>query len=174
MYDSDLYDEIDYEGDLSIDPNALDKEWLRQSSLMGKYCRLSVELRRQTDSAKETLDVVRAGLDREIRKHPEKYELEKVTDTSVGATILVQESYTEANGKYLQAKYEQEMVQNAVRAIEHKKDSLEALVRLLGMSYFSAPKSPLDINRDWERESTTKSFNRRIGEKLNKKRERTK
>jgi hypothetical protein len=141
---------INYEKDVSIDGEALDQEWLNQASLMMKYCRISAQAQMELDSAKEMLDVVKAGLDKAIRENPEKYDIAKVTEVVIANTIIVQGSYTEAYGRYLQVKYEADMAKSAVRAIEQRKDALENLVRLYGQQYFAGPKMPLNISREWE------------------------
>jgi len=153
---------MNYKQDTTIDPDALDKEWLQQSHLMMKYCKISARAQKDLDSAKEKLDVVRVSLDAAIRRNPEHYDLAKVTDVVVANTILLQSEYTEEFGLYLQAKYEADMAKGAVRALEHKKDALEYLVRLFGQNYFSGPKMPHEINREWEREEKQKKSNKLV------------
>lgn len=153
---------MNYEEDVTIDGQALDQEWLRQPQLMMKYCRHSAQAQKDLDAAKEKLDVVRVTLDKDIRSNPEKYELSKITDAVVANTIILQESYTEENGNYLQVKYEADMAKGAVRALEQKKDALEYLVKLFGMNYFSGPRMPLEINREWERQEVQKQSNAKI------------
>ena len=148
---------INYEKDIEIDGEALDKEWLGQAALMIKYCRISAQAQMDLDATKEMVDVVRSGLDKDIRLNMEKYDLTKITDVVVANTIILQESYTEAYGRYLQTKYEADMAKGAVRAIEQRKDALENLVRLYNGQYFAGPKVPLNINREWvEKEKETR------------------
>jgi hypothetical protein len=158
---------LNYKEDLDINPDALDLEWLRQSSLMMKYTKLAAKANREVDRAKEKLDVTKAGLDKAIRKDPQQYEIEKLTEGSVFAAIIVQGSYTEDNGLYLQAKYEADMAKGAVRALEHKKDSLEGLVKLYLSGYFSGPNVPKMLNRGWEQEEKQKSSDEKVASKFN-------
>lgn len=162
----------EYEEDVSIDGDALDQEWLNQPSLMMKYCRIVAEANKRVDETKEMLDVVRAGLDKDIRRHPEHYDVDKVTEAGISSIIIVQESYTEAMGEYLQVKYEAEMAKAAVRALEHKKDALENLVRLYGQNYFSGPSVPLQISREWVKEEKEKKANTGVSAHLNRHRQR--
>jgi len=157
---------VDYESDVTIDEDALDVEWLRQAMLMGRYGRLAVEARRVMDLTKERLDVVRAELDRDIRANPAKYGIEKVTEGVVQNTIILAEKvrtdeekkeiamiqpYQDAVRAFIDAKYESEMAQAAVRAVDQKKSALENLVRLHGQQYFAGPSVPRDLSREWER-----------------------
>lgn len=157
---------INYEKDIEIDGEALDKEWLRQAPLMMKYCRISAQARMELDAAKEMLDVVKAGLDKAIRENPEKYDIVKVTEVVISNTIIVQGSYTEAYGRYLQVKYEADMASGAVRAIEQRKDALENLVRLYNGQYFAGPKVPLNINREWVEEEKETRVNAGVAQRL--------
>lgn len=162
---------INYENDVSIDGNALDQEWLQQPSLMYKYCQMSAAANKRVDETKEMLDVVRAGLDKDIRRYPEKYEVEKITDKVVESLIIVQESYTEAMGEFLQVKYEADMAKSAVRALEHKKDSLENLVKLYGLQYYSVPNAPYNINREWVKEEKEKKVSSGISQRLRRRKD---
>lgn len=159
---------MNYEEDVLIDGRSLDLEWLDQPSLMMRYCKISAKAQMDLDAAKEMLDVVRSGLDKAIRTNPEHFELAKITDVVVANTVILQESYTEAYGKYLQLKYESDMAKGAVRAIEQRKDALENLVRLYGQQYFAGPSMPLAINREWEREEKQKQSDKKIVIRRNK------
>lgn len=154
---------MNYEQDISIDGNALDLEWLNQPRLMMRYCQISAKAQMSMDAAKETVDVVRAGLDKNIRENPEKFGIDgKITEAVILSTIIVQEAYTESYGMYLQAKYEADMAKGAVRAIEQRKDALENLVRLYGQQYFAGPKMPMDVNREWLRDEQQKQSNAKV------------
>lgn len=161
---------INYEQDVKIDGEALDIEWLAQPSLMMKYCQISAKAQMQMDAAKEMVDVVRSGLDKSIRENPEKYGIAKLTESVVLSTVIVQEQYTEAYGAYLKAKYEADMAKGAVRAIEHRKDALENLVRLFGQSYFAGPKMPRELNREWEQHELQKRSNAGVAAAMSRKR----
>lgn len=142
--------DLNYEQDINIDETALDLEWKMQPMLMMKYCTHMAHAKKALDLATEKLDVLRAKLDKEIRLNPEKYGLAKVTETALENTILLQPEYEEANKEYIEAKYEYEIAQAAVRAMDQKKSALENLVKLLGMSYFAGPTTPRDLSKEWE------------------------
>jgi len=143
--------DLNYEQDINIDETALDLEWKMQPMLMMRYCAHMAHAKKALDLASERLDVRKAKLDKEIRSNPEKYGLSKITETALGNTILLQPEYEEANKEYIEAKYEYEMVQAAVRAMDQKKSALENLVKLLGMSYFAGPTTPRDLSEEWEK-----------------------
>lgn len=157
---------MDYEKDIQIDSSALDCEWLEQAALMIKYTRHAAKVRMELDQSKQALDIVRAGLDKDIRELPDQYGITKITDKAVEATIITLMEYQEAFQEYLDAKYEADMAQGAVQAFQQRKDALQELVRLHGQSYFAGPSIPRDL--EWEREAFKKKTNAGVAAKLNK------
>ena len=159
---------MDYEKDIRIDETALDIEWLEQPRLFMQYARHSAEASRDLDKAKENLDIVKAEIDLKIRSNPEKYGLEKVTETAIQNTILTNKQYQETNQAMLDARYEAEMAKGAVRAMEQRKDALENLVRLHGQQYFAGPKVPRDLT--WERQERQKRVDAGVAGKMMRRR----
>jgi hypothetical protein len=153
---------MDYEKDTSIDEHGLDVEWLKQSVLMLKYGKHAAQMKLDMDHAKEELDVIKAQLDREIRAFPDNYDLNKLTETIVFNTIVIQPEYRDANSKYLNAKYEYDIAMVAVRAIDQKKTALENLVRLHGQQYFAGPSIPRDLSKEWEKVEAQKQTNKKV------------
>lgn len=158
---------MNYEKDIEIDESALDVEWLEQPSLLMKYIRNAANCRKQVDLMKEKLDFTKAELDSKIRKSPERYKIEKITEGAITSCILMQETFKEINEEYLQAKHELDIAQGAVNAIHQRKDALENLTRLYGLQYFAGPSISRDITQ--EREKRKEKINSKISERLNKK-----
>jgi hypothetical protein len=153
---------MNYEKDIVIDGESLDLEWLHQPALMMRYTQNSARRRKELEEARQSLDVAKAEADKMIRTNPDKYGIEKMTETVVANAVLKEKGYQQAYTEYLEAKYESDMAQGAVNAFEHRKSALENLVRLYGQQYFSGPKLPLEINREWEKKEEQKEMNRKI------------
>jgi hypothetical protein len=159
---------MNYEEDIKIDETALDIEWLEQPKLFMRYARYAAETQKMLDLAKTNLDLVKAELDKAVRENPDKFGIEKLTETVVLNTILSLPEYKEANEKYINAKFEAEIAKSAVRAFEQRKEALENLVRLHGQQYFAGPKVPRDLTAEREKlqkrvdEQVSKNLNRRI------------
>ena len=145
---------MDYEKDMQIDETALDVEWLEQPSLMMRYCGIAARLRAEADTAKENLDLVKAELDCDIRANSSHYGLEKLTETLISNTILLQKRFQEAMEILGEARLEDAMGQAAVRSLELRKKALENLVILHGQQYFAGPSIPRDISKEWEKKRT--------------------
>lgn len=140
---------MNYEQDIKIDETALDIEWLEQPSLMMKYAGHSALMLMKLDLAKESLDMIRSEIDRDIRSNPEKFGIAKITETAIQGAILLDERWIEETEIYRNSKYEADMAQAAVRAVAQRKDALENLVRLHSQQYFAGPKIPRDLSHEW-------------------------
>ena len=157
-----MKEKLNYEEDIKIDPNALDVAWLNQAALMKRYGKHQADTRKEMDDMKEAVDIQRAKLDIRIRTDPESFDIQKVTESIVQSTILLQEEYQMASEIYADARYENEVAITVVRAIEHRKTALENLVRLLGSQYFAGPKTPRDLSQEALKEKAGKSSNQKV------------
>lgn len=158
---------LDYENDIRIDQDSLDLEWLDQPHLVLVYSKNLAFWKKQVEIAKQEMDLIKAELDKKIREDPFEYEISvKVTESVVLNTIISQPDYKKAYAKYIDAKYEHNIAQAAVDAVEHRKSALENLVRLYGQQYFAGPKVPNDINRDWEKKNKERKSNEAVARGL--------
>jgi len=155
---------MNYEKDMYIDEDALDLEWLEQPALMRKYSRTLADLEHEYDEAKEELELIRAELDRDIRKDPEEFDVVKITETVIQNTIIMQERYEKGLEKFLNTKHEMKTARGVISSIEQRKSALENLVKLHGQNYFAGPAIPRDLRE--ERELKEKEIQKNIGEKL--------
>ena len=125
---------------VQIDEHNLDKECVRLPTDYLKYSHVAVDAKRDLEDMKNRLEVIQADLSKEIRSHPENFGLEKVTETAVASTVLVQARYQKFVARLQTLKHEADLAQAVVWALEHKKRTLTLLVELYGMGYFSSPK----------------------------------
>jgi len=155
---------MNYEEDIKIDDTALDVEWLEQPGLMLRYSRHAANARMEVDKAKEAFELTKAELDKEIRSYPDRFGIEKITDKVVENTLPMQKDYKEASERLINAKFELDVANGALRAMEARKDALENLARLLGLQYFSGPKIPRNLSE--EKESRQTKINSSIANKM--------
>ncbi len=138
-----------WKSDVEIDVDALDIQWAKQASLFGEYCMEQATARDTADRAKERLEVYDAGLGLKIRANPAQFGLEKITESSVGAVILLDKEHARLSDELNTARYQLEVIVAAVRALDQKKSALENLVRLQGQNYFAGPSVPRDVGAEW-------------------------
>ncbi|MFA5377446.1 MAG: hypothetical protein WC455_16965 [Dehalococcoidia bacterium] len=143
--------------DVEINPDALDCEWVKQASLFGEYCMEQAGARAKLDAVKERLDVKVAGLGLKVRSNPATYGLDKVTEASVQAVILLDVECAKLREEIAVAQYELEVMSAAVRALDQKKSALENLVRLQGQNYFAGPSVPRDVGAEWVKDVERRS-----------------
>jgi len=125
---------------VQIDEHNLDKECVKLPSDYLKYSHLAVDAKRDLEDMKNKLEVIHAELAKDIRSNPENFGLDKVTETAVASTVLVQPRYQKFVARLQTLKHDADLAQAVVWALEHKKRTLTLLVELYGMGYFSSPK----------------------------------
>lgn len=155
-----------YEDDMRINESALDVECLDQADLMLKYTTLQAELQKDEEMIREELDLERAELDKDIRSDPDKYEIDKITESVVMNNIIKDPEYRQINEKYINAKFENNVAKGAVRAVAARKDMLERLILLHGQQYFAGPKMPRDLSFEAKAKHDRKQTNRGVGRSL--------
>lgn len=167
---------FDFSADVEIDPNALDVEWMRQSSLFYKYGKMLAKARDEMDRAKSNVDLEEAKTSLVVRENPEKYVSEglKITEGVISSVIESLPNVINAKKEYDSARYEFNLIQAAVSAMDQKKAALENLVRLNGQAYFSSPSVPRDLNKEWENKQKSKQTNEKIKERMNSSERRSK
>ena len=157
---------MNYEKDLTIDPDSLDTEWLDQPRLMLRYASHASKLKMEVERAKEKLDIIRADLDKKIRVAPEEFGIVKLTESVITSTIITQVKFKAGNEAFLEVAYEANMAQGALRALEGKKTALENLVKLHGQQYFAGPSVPRDLSKEWEIKEKQRESDAGVASKL--------
>ena len=144
--------EHDYDKDLSINPLELDIEWIQQPRKYRYWSELLADAKRELDKAKAEIPIIHSKLLMQIRKNPEAFNIEKVTEGTVEAAINIHTDYIAITNKVIDLKYNVDILFSAVNAFEQRKTALENLVKLLGQQYFAAPTVP----REFTKETLTK------------------
>lgn len=140
-----------YDEDLTIDPDALDVEWLRQPQLYFDYARQSAEAEDALKRAEQSMKVIRSELVLEA-SDPDSGVLGKgikPTAPTVEAYYRNHPKHQAAKERFFKASFEAEMLRNAVFAFTQRKVALENMVRLHGSGYFSGPSEPRDIGDEY-------------------------
>jgi len=138
---------LNFKKDISIDPSALDTEWIRQPALIFSYSEETAKAKKELDLLRERVDVCRAELSKKIRTEPESFGITKLTESVVESTVILQPEYQELMQKFIEKKFDVEVLSSAVKALDQKKSALENLVKLLSLSYFSSPKANSELGK---------------------------
>jgi len=164
------YEEMDYEEFMDIDDQSLDVEWLEQPKKMVQMVQQAAFAKKQMDQAKDNVSFVRAELAKKIRVAPEKYGLDKVTETAISGVVDLEKEFRSAQNEFLEARFEYEVAKGSCDATEQRKSALENLVKLHGQQYFAGPRVPRNIGEERqkyrEKKAKKKEVNSSIGAKL--------
>jgi hypothetical protein len=125
---------------IDINERMLDAEWLRQPRLYMKYALELADAKARHAERKAGLDTCRAEIDLDIRLKPKEYNIEKVTESTIASSILMQPEYKQAMERLIVAKHRVDILEAVCVALDHRKKALENLVFLHGQNYFSKPR----------------------------------
>lgn len=145
-------DELDYERDLEIDPNALDIAALEQANLAMKYGKANAHYERVVKKADEKIKITRARLIRECNEDPEGClgKGNKATAVNVEAYYREHPDHIQAKEEWIEAVHASSLAKAAVDAVSfQRKKMIEILAQLIQIEYFSGPSVPRDLNQEW-------------------------
>lgn len=142
-----MLDKNEYQKDLIVDINTLDLLWIRQSHLYGKYSEICAEANDLVRRKKNDLEIIDSRLDQEIRVSLEG-ESKKITEGGIKSLIMADDRHIKALIDYNDSLHTAELCASAVRALEHKKHALQALVQLCLSGYSAMPKVPRNVKEE--------------------------
>lgn len=122
-----------------LDRNNLDIEWEKQPKLYHRFAYKLANARQTLEEAKARMELVEASLGLDMRNNPEKYDLPKTADKTIEAAVLVHPKYQRAKKGWIEAKHRVDLLDAAVKTLDHRKKALENEVSLFLADYFSRP-----------------------------------
>ncbi len=186
--------ERNYSTDTEIDKYNLDREYELHPSIYMYWAeravdahteRLKVEekMKLVKVEAKKDLEETRAEIDADVRKNPEKYDLDpKPKETAVAGAVVQSKKYKEADAgcvnrvkeateKWIEAVRNEQILDEARRAMAIKKTSIEGLERLVLRDYY--PRFSKEVSEPLEKEGKGKAQDA-LKEKMDTRRDRRK
>lgn len=132
--------QTDFSQDVSIDKFNLDRECVRQASLVERYGGELALAKKSLAKAKFDKEMLMSEVGLEIRSGniPEKYASVKVTNESVKEFIEADPAVIAAKKKMFKAQYAVNVLENALVAFSDKRRQLDNLVRLHQTKYFES------------------------------------
>jgi len=127
--------EFNYMNDLEINRDELDKEFMQQPIIYMTYQELLVGKEKEKNNCKLAIDVLEAGIDKEIRETGEK-----LSEVKIKNIITADPRRIEKMVEYYDLIEEYGLLGGAVKSFEQRKKSLEKLTDLYLNGYFSAVK----------------------------------
>lgn len=126
---------------LAINKYDLDTETATQPGLYKSWAKKACKKRFEYDQAKANHEVLKAKIELEVRRDPEKFNLPKVTEDTIKATVITDKRLIASWDKVLLLKLEASELDILVEALAQRKKSIEDLIQLFFRDYFAKPKT---------------------------------
>lgn len=125
-----------------IDEAKLDREFADQPGLVYRATVREADAKHEHAQAKARLELAEAELSLGARSTPSEFNLpEKPTVDAIRSAVVAHPQYQEAIREMNQAKHAADVFAAEVSALQHKKNSLEGLLKLHETNYYSEPKA---------------------------------
>jgi hypothetical protein len=125
-----------------IDIYSLHTEWVRQDRLVGYYGTKLAKAKRKHEECKTACQVFEAETARRIRRKPLRYGVKRLTESAVKEAVHLETLTSDEHSKLIEAKYEVDLYDAAMKRLEHRKRLLSDMVYLQGQSYYAEPVMP--------------------------------
>ena len=89
-----------------------------------------------SEKAKKELKESISNVDKLLRKNPDKYDIDKVTDKSIASAVERHSNIIELNNKVVEANYIKNKMEGEVKTLELQKKALESLQELFFRGYY--------------------------------------
>jgi hypothetical protein len=142
--------ETTFTDDMKINPNRLEREWIRQPDLYAKWAEKCVDAIKRKDLQKVKLEVIYAKLDKYARENWESLGFDKkITEAAIESYVLSNREYQQAKSDMVDIEYEVNLYTAAKQGMEHRKAALQDLVKLHLSGYYSELTTTPDTVRDF-------------------------
>ena len=137
--------------EINIDRYNLEKECSENGGRVIYWGEQWAKAEAEKERAKKQLDEIRAELDIKIRKNPENYGLEKITEGAINSLIPLQKDYIRASDDCINARELAMKLTMVKEAFIQRKDLLLGEIRLFLAGYYtSEDKIGLDNEKSFQ------------------------
>ena len=127
----------DAKKEVKINKLALEDALEEQPDLFLDWAMEHAEAINERNALKYELDEkIKPRFELEIRKDPKKFGLEKVTENAIMSTIFLQDEYSKASEKLMEATNRMNKLLAVREAFDHRRSSLKYLVELWTQNYY--------------------------------------
>lgn len=150
--------------DVKVNKRNLPDDWEKQPEVYRYWADEWAFAVSDRDRAKEQKEMVYADLDSEVRLDPDAFELEKLTEPSIAATIKRQQEYIDACERVHDANLVVNRMVAARDAMEHKRDTLKNLTKLAIAGFYghSMPSAEASVRKG---QASRELFSQRLATK---------
>jgi hypothetical protein len=121
---------------LPISERGIDKQCRIQPIRQQRVGEIVAKMRSELSRVKDILDRTKADLSIKIRKDPDAYKMDKITDKSVEAMVIMQPDYECAKEELYEAQELYDQLKSLENAFEQRKAMLRDCVTLISHLYY--------------------------------------
>lgn len=146
-------EELNYDEDRNVDPDALDVEWLDQGRIAAKYIKNEVYKKELAKLAHERVKTIRSDLINAVNKDPIKTTNKKSPNAAdIEAYYRRNSEYKEAKETWIKAESDALFAELARKEICFtRKEVIQGLAQLHAQGWFAGPSIPRDLTKEWEK-----------------------
>lgn len=141
LVDFSLKDTYDFTHATKINKHALEDECQMQAELMRDFSHLAAVIEAKSNYYKRKAELKRAELDKDIRQNPKNYGMDKVTESAITNTIILDPEIKTLQDEYWKNVGQHGVVMAVVKGLEHKRTQLDNLVKLFLNNYYAEPRT---------------------------------
>jgi predicted nuclease with TOPRIM domain len=129
----------DFKEDIKINRYRLERNAQEHSSVYLHYAEKLAEAKTEFNNAKDNLDYIKATTEMKYRKMKELPDNLKKVEASYSNLVHTDDDVLKAKIRITKAKEELDLMEAAVRSLEHRKDQISNLTKLWLGGYYSNP-----------------------------------
>jgi len=152
----------EYDRDVFIDQDALDKELVNHGELFMKWAERLADAIEERDIKKGEIEIKKAGIGNNIRSEPKDYGLEKVTDKAIDNLIILDKDLQELNKEYYICTKNINVLTAAKEEMHSRRKRIEKLVELWLGKYWSGPKIKVEKKNELDHRMRVGSKRKKI------------
>lgn len=132
------WDEYNISEDAKVDKFDLDNEAAKQGEYMDKWLGVMYQAQRQLTLKEEVFDNVKARLTLDVKKNGIEG-ITKITEATADAWMTLHPEYIAALKEKNDAESAAKYLQNAIKILDHRKESIRVLDDLWSKGYYARP-----------------------------------
>lgn len=130
-------DDDDNESMFDIDTTRLLEVWEKHLKLFRRYSLKLAEARYTVEVLKAQLEYVSAELDRDIRRHPDRFRIKRISEKAVEKAIILQKEYQYQVTALNKAKYKVDKLLADVKTFEQRKNAIMDAVDMTKLGWYA-------------------------------------
>lgn len=166
--------------EVDIDRYQLDRELVQQPQKYYDWAIKAAEAGKEKDEAKHALDVVKADIEKRVRKNPERYGIDDPKESAIKLEIHRHPKVKRYTRKYIGACYNEKVLSEAKTSFAQRKSMLQSLTQLNVQLHFAEVPVPQHFKEPYYKRTkqkirgdlglTKKKIRRRDNDKKSKRR----